>query len=43
MRGANIYFVTGDVVGTGSDGEPLLANVKIIAEAHASENGYKAV
>lgn len=43
MRGANIYFVTGDVVGTGSDGEPLLANVNIIAEAHVSENGYKAI
>lgn len=26
------YLVTGDVVGTGHDGEPLLRNIKIISE-----------
>ena len=34
----NVYIVIGDEVGYGSDGEPLLKNVKIISEI--TENFY---
>lgn len=32
IKGAPIYFITGEEVGTGSDGEPLLSNAQILAE-----------
>jgi hypothetical protein len=34
------YIVTGERVGTGPDGEPLLANTKIIGSAAKTENGW---
>jgi hypothetical protein len=40
LRGVNPYAVTGDVVGRGSDGEPVLANVKKLGTFVKSENGY---
>ncbi len=41
LRGSKILLVTGDKVGTGSDGEPLLANVIIIAELKYTDGEYK--
>lgn len=43
MQGSKILLVTGDKVGTGSDGEPLLANVIIIAELEYTDGEYKPV
>lgn len=34
----NHYLVTGDEVGIGSDGEPLLANVKILKVLHEKQD-----
>jgi len=43
LRGSKILLVTGDKVGTGSDGEPLLSNVRIIAELELEpDGGYRA-
>ena len=43
LRGSQILLVTGDKVGTGSDGEPLLANVIIITELEYTTDGeYRA-
>lgn len=42
IKGANVYFVTGECVGKGSDGEPLLTNVKILGKATYTKTGYKA-
>lgn len=33
IQGANIYFITGDVVGQGADGEPVLTNVEVLGKA----------
>lgn len=41
LRGSKIWLVTGDKVGTGSDGEPLLSNIKIIAELEYTDGVYK--
>lgn len=42
MQGAPVYFITGEECGTGSDGEPLLQNVKILAGAKfdRQKDGY---
>lgn len=41
IKGAPIYFVTGEEVGKGSDGEPLLENAKVLSRAIATgEGGY---
>jgi hypothetical protein len=42
IEGADIYLVTGTEVGYGSDGEPVLADVEIVAslEFDAAKNGY---
>lgn len=37
----NIYEVTGDIVGTGNDGEPLLDNVHIVKQIHLSKKQTK--
>jgi hypothetical protein len=34
LRDRPLYIVTGDEVGTGSDGEPLLANCRILRKSH---------
>lgn len=39
MRGSTIWLLTGDEVGTGSDGEPLLGNVKKIATLKLNDDG----
>lgn len=43
IQGADIYFITGEKCGTGSDGEPLLKNVKLLAQAkyNRETGGYK--
>jgi len=41
IKGANIYLVTGEEVGRGSDGEPLLKDVKTVATLKFTEEGYK--
>ena len=43
MRNANIYLITGDVVGVGSDGEPVINNAKIVAQLALTDDGYMAV
>ena len=40
IQQANIYFVTGKEVGTGSDNEPLLADVEILSQAQFNGDGY---
>lgn len=43
LRGSKIWLVTGDKIGAGSDGEPLLTNVIIIAELELEpDGGYRA-
>lgn len=37
-----MYLITGREVGRGSDGEPLLADVRIIAQAEVTPDGYRA-
>lgn len=39
IKRAPIYFVTGEEVGKGSDGEPLLKNVKVLSEACVTDKG----
>lgn len=41
ISGAPIYFIRGDRIGTGSDGEPLLTNVSVVAPANPTKHGYK--
>lgn len=40
-KNGKIYVVTGDEVGIGSDGEPLLRNVKIVKELPFDYFSYK--
>ena len=42
IKEANVYLITGREVGRGSDGEPLLADVRIIAQAEVTPDGYRA-
>lgn len=39
--GAPAYLVTGEANGLGADGEPLLRNIKLIAEMKIEEEGLK--
>jgi hypothetical protein len=39
IKGAPVYFVSGMETGKGSDGEPLLKNVKILSRAKMTDNG----
>jgi hypothetical protein len=40
IKNAPIYFVTGREAGRGSDGEPVLENVKVLAKAKRENDGY---
>lgn len=40
LKGANIYLISGEENGRGSDGEPTLENAQIVAELKATLDGY---
>ncbi len=40
LTGKQAYLLTGRVVGTGSDGEPLLAEVSVVAKLKPEQNGF---
>lgn len=41
IAGAKAYLVTGKEIGIGTDGEPLLQEVKIIAELEPTREGFR--
>ncbi len=41
IAGKQAYLVAGDEVSTGSDGEPVLANARIIAELVVTPDGFR--
>lgn len=41
IAGVKAYLVTGKEIGTGSDGEPLLREVEILAELQPVKEGFK--
>jgi hypothetical protein len=41
IAGKRPYLVAGDEVGTGSDGEPVLANARVVAELVATPDGFR--
>lgn len=42
IKGAPVYIISGEKCGTGSDGEPVIRNAKVLAEAvyDNKKNGY---
>ncbi len=40
LKGEQAYFITGEEVGVGSDGEAVLKNAKIVAKAKQTKKGF---